>query len=179
MNIFSVLSGLFAINNFKGYGIQRGITNDDYFALLGSFASVAGCLRFAWSSLTDHYSYKTVYGILCLTQVALDFTVPLVAEKSWLYAIWISAIMFCEGGHFTLLPNVLKKIYGDQGTALYGIAFSYTGVCSILILILQQYVLDPESARSYNRFFYFNGVLSFASLVLLLTVFKPHKFAAK
>ena len=112
-NLFSIMSGFFAINNFKTYGQLRGITNDDYFAILGSVASVANCLRFAWSGATDHLSYKAVYGALCLLQVVLDFTLPLVAENEGLYAIWISSMMFCEGGHFTLLPNILKKIFGE------------------------------------------------------------------
>ena len=69
---------------------------------------------------------------------------PLVAESEGLYAVWISLMLFCEGGHFTLVPNVLKKIYGERGTALYGIAFSYTGICSILIVILQSYLLGDK-----------------------------------
>ena len=70
---------------------------------------------------------------------------PLVADSEGLYAVWISLILFCEGGHFTLVPNVLKKIYGERGTALYGIAFSYTGICSILIVILQTKLLGEKA----------------------------------
>ena len=79
--------------------------------------------------------------------------------------------MFCEGGHFTLLPNVLKKIYGEKGTALYGIAFSYTGVCALLILILQHFWLDSESVASYNSLFYTCGGLSLVSLSIVACVF--------
>ena len=69
----------------------------------------------------------------------------MVSDNATLYAIWISLILLCEGGHFTLVPNVLKKIYGERGTALYGIAFSYTGICAILIVVLQTAVLTTES----------------------------------
>lgn len=135
-------------------------------------------MRFAWSALTDHFPFKTVYGVLCLIQVILDFTLPLVAENTWLYATWISLIMFCEGGHFSLLPNVLKKIFGDQGTALYGIAFSYTGISAIMVLILQHYCLNVESEKSYNHFFIGTGVLSLLAAIILVTVFQENKFAA-
>ena len=85
--------------------------------------------------------------------------------------------MFCEGGHFTLLPNVLKKIYGsDKGTALYGIAFSYTGLCAVLILFLQQYCLDVDSAKSFNTFFYICAALSTASIILLFTFFTEEQY---
>ena len=84
-------------------------------------------------------------------------------------------IMFCEGGHFTLLPNVLKKIYGEKGTQLYGILFSYTSLVSIILIVLQTYLLTDE-ARSYNVFFFTNGSLSVVSLFLLLFFFKEDKF---
>ena len=56
---------------------------------------------------------------------------------------WISLALFCEGAHFTLVPNILKKIFGRQATSLYGIAFSYTGLASVLILVLlERYPTD-------------------------------------
>lgn len=146
--------------------------------MVGSAAQILNCIRFFWSGLTDHFSYKVVYGSLCAMQVVLDFALPLSARNSWTYAICVSMIMFCEGGHFTLLPNVLKKIYGDQGTALYGIAFSYTGVCAILILLLQHYWLNSESVASYNGLFYTCGTLSLVSLAILFSLFKEEKFVA-
>ena len=144
--------------------------------MVGSAAQILNCIRFFWSGLTDHYSYKMVYGSLCFMQVLLDFAMPLCARNNWTFAICVSLIMFCEGGHFTLLPNVLKKIYGDQGTALYGIAFSYTGVCAILILVLQHFWLDSDSVASYNSLFYFCGALSMVSLVILFTLFNEEKY---
>ena len=176
MNTCSVMSGFFTINNFKSYDQTRGNTNDNYLAMVGSAAQILNCIRFFWSGLTDHFSYKVVYGSLCLMQVFLDFLMPLSARNPWSFGICVSLIMFCEGGHFTLLPNVLKKIYGDQGTALYGIAFSYTGVCALLILFLQHYWLDSESIKSYNSLIYFCGILSAIALVILLTLFKEAKY---
>ena len=175
MNTLSVISGFFAVNNFKKYGQLNGLTNENYLAWLGSVAAVCNSIRFIWSMATDYFSYKVVYGIMLVMQIVLDFTVPLVAENAALYAIWISLMLLCEGGHFTLVPNVLKKIYGERGTALYGIAFSYTGICSIMIVVLQSYVLGTKS-QSYDYFFYFNGAASCVSIILLFTVFSEKKF---
>jgi len=52
------------------------------------------------------------------------------------YAIWICLALFCEGGHFTLVPNMLKKIFGDQATSLYGIMLTYTGFSSLVMICL-------------------------------------------
>ena len=86
-------------------------------------------------------------------------------------------MLLCEGGHFTLLPNVLKKIYGEKGTILYGIAFSYSSICGILIVILQSTLLG-DTVKSYNEFFYFNGSASCVSLLMLLLLFSEKKFQA-
>ena len=77
------------------------------------------------------------------------------------------------------MPNVLKKIYGEKGTALYGIAFSYTGVSSLLILFLQAYWLNSESVASYNGLIYVCGVLSLASFAMLVSIFTEDKFVSK
>ena len=135
MNTLSVFTGFFAVNNFKQYGIKNGLTNESYLAWVGSVAAVMNSIRFVWSFATDHFSYKTVYSVMLVMQIVLDFTIPLVAENDVFFAIWVALLLLCEGGHFTIVPNVLKKIYGEKGTALYGILFSYSGICAILMVI--------------------------------------------
>ena len=113
-------------------------------------------------------------------QVLLIVAVPFAANSQIFYATCIALIMFCEGGHFTLVPNVLKKIFGSQnGTAIYGICFSYTGLCAVLVLFLQEYFLNSDSARSFTLFFLLTGILSLIALVLLLTVFVEDKYKPK
>ena len=86
-------------------------------------------------------------------------------------------MLLCEGGHFTLVPNVLRKIYGEKSTALYGYLFSYTGICSVLMIVLQGEFLGSGS-RSYDLFFYANGAFSVIALVFLVTLLKEDKFVA-
>ena len=113
MNMFSIVSSFFALNNFKKYGQYNGLTNENYLAWLGSLASIFNALRFLWSSMTDYYSYKMIYTILLCMQIVLNCTVQRTTDSAALYMIWISLMLFCQGGHFTLVPNVLKKIYGS------------------------------------------------------------------
>ena len=84
-------------------------------------------------------------------------------------------MLLCEGGHFTLVPNVLKKIYGQRATELYGFLFSYTGVCAISLIFLQDAFLG-QTASSYDIFFYINGTISGVALVILLLFFHEKKF---
>ena len=137
MNMLSVITGYFTVNNFKKFAQLNDIRNENYLAWVGSAAAIFNAIRFIWSFATDYFSYKSVYSVLLVIQIVLSFTMGLVDTSPVLFAIWVSLLMFCEGGHFTLIPNALKKIYGSEnGTALYGIAFSFSGICSILMLIL-------------------------------------------
>ena len=106
----------------------------------------------------------------------LNFTIPLVSSSAAGYAIWISLMLLCEGGHFTLVPNALKKIFGPaKSTALYGIMFSFSGVMSIVIALVQTAVLT-SNASSYNIMFYLDGAYSAAALLMLLFLFKEEKY---
>ena len=102
---------------------------------------------------------------------------PLVSKNEICYIIWVCVIAFCEGGHFTLVPNVTKKIYGkDYGTRLYGILFTYTSITSILMIVLQVEFLTSDPA-TYNVFFYLNGGMSAISFIVLLIFFdEKHYF---
>ena len=102
---------------------------------------------------------------------------PLVSHRRGFYALYVSLIMFCEGAHFTLVPNVLKKIYGDQATPVFGLMFSFSGICSILLIFLQKWFITAET-RSYNIFFLINGFLSLVSLIMLKFLFSEYKFKA-
>ena len=58
-------------------------------------------------------------------QIVLGFTVFWAAKQGpAFFIIWISLIVFTEGGHFTLIPNAIQKVFGKQLTArVYGFAF--------------------------------------------------------
>ena len=79
MNTMSVMTGFFAVNNFKTYGLANGLTNDDYLAVLGSVAAICNSIRFFWSWATDYIPYKIVYAFMLCLQISLNFTIKLVA----------------------------------------------------------------------------------------------------
>ena len=176
MNGLSVMSGYFAVNNFHQYGIENGLTNEKYLAWVGSAAAICNSIRFVWSTMTDYLSYKLVYSILLIMQIILNGTIHWVSHNEALFGIWISLMLLGEGGHFVLVPNVLKKIYGaESGTVLYGILFSYTGITSTIQIFLQKAILT-EDASGYNILFYVNGLASCIALALLLLFFNERQF---
>ena len=177
MSSLSIFSGFFVLNQTKLYGMANGFTNDQFLALIGSLSAVFNILRFVWSWLLDYYTYRQVYGALLVGQICLNLSLPAVSADPLFYALWVCLAVFCEGGHFTLLPNILKRIFGSKATQLYGILFTYTSLCAVLMILLQNAFLDTASIASFNRFFYLNAALSGGSLFLLMTLFNETKFA--
>ena len=172
MNAMSIFSGFFVLNQTKVYGMENGLTNDKNLALIASIGSIFNALRWVWSWMLDYYNYKQVYGILLVSQIFLNFTITFVSKNTWLYGVWIILFMFSEGGHFTLVPNMLKLIYGSSATQLYGVFFSYISLCAICMIMLQNAFLVSDEVDTFNLFFKLNGVLSAISLFLLFAFFK-------
>lgn len=106
--------GYYTIDVYKVFGQNyAGLNYDEYLTWVGSAGSVFTSLRFLWSAALDTKSYKLIYGILLMTQIVLALTMFVAVSNKTTYMLWICGALFCEGGHFTLVPNVLKKIYGD------------------------------------------------------------------
>ena len=145
-------------------------------SLVGSIASLCGGLRFAWSLLIDRYPYKIIYGILLVIQIILAFTLSFVNKSKGLFMTWICLCLFCEGGHFTLYPTMMAKIFGDYASMVYGIGMSFAGISSIFSsLLVKEFLKDLH----YKFFFYISGGLSIIALLILLTLFKDQKFQPK
>ena len=131
MAILSFFLGIFAVGSFKVYGEDNGIS-EGLLTTVGSVGAIFNAARFIWSGLLDRYSYKWVYGSLLLLEIVFGAVIVLARKSPVMYTVSYCVIMFCEGGHFTLVPNVLKQIFGSKATQLYGFGFSYTGVCAVL-----------------------------------------------
>jgi hypothetical protein len=96
----------------------------------------------------------------------------LAASNKWWYALWVCLSVWCEAGHFTIFPNVLKKIYGDIAASLYGVFMSFTGALSLLMIGL----LASRLGTMYVWFFEICAIFNVISLAILIFVFDETKF---
>jgi len=87
-----------------------------------------------------------------------------------LYFIVVSFSVFCEGGHFTLVPAVTKTIYGKRASEIYGILMIYTGLSSITSVILVNSLLNK-----LGYIFFFNLGCGFTVISLILLAFFEEK----
>lgn len=107
MNFMSVFYGYLLIGSYKTFG-SKYIDDDMYLTLVGSVGCIFGSLRFFWSMLLDfNYTYPQVYGVLIFIQLICSSTIFYSAQGQYkhLFMILTALSMFCEGGHFVLVPS--------------------------------------------------------------------------
>ena len=82
--------------------------------------------------------------------------------------IWICLGYFCLGGHFTLTPNEMKKVFGEPATQLYSYLYMCFGITGVLEVVLQIFVMTIDNLQI---FYYLYGGFSLVSLLILLTMY--------
>jgi hypothetical protein len=171
MNVLTIFFGTFIVGSYHQYG-ETAISDERYFASVGAVASIFGCLRFIWSFAADHYSFKTIYGIMIVIQIFLAFTFQLVVHSKPLFLTWTAIAFWVEGGHFTLAPTIYKKIFGEEGTRVFGFGFTFVGFASILKLFTMKALLNSIGFDGIIRAY---GALTILALVILILFFEERK----
>lgn len=117
MSTFSVMIGIITVSVVKTFAISRpNLDHEKYITEVISISCVFNSLRALWSIFLDHSTYKKVYGSLLVIETICGFTYYYSSKSMYSYAIWIWLNQWCEGGHFTLIPNILNIMYGKHAT---------------------------------------------------------------
>jgi predicted MFS family arabinose efflux permease len=140
-----------------------------FLTVVGAVAAIFGGLRFLWSGLLDYkFTYKQVYCTLCSVQFfcALLLYPVTVSNIRPLFFIVVCISIFCEGGHFALVPSHCGYIFGAElGIQVYSFIFSCFGLSSLTGSILAKFIIkDPHS---YLYIFIIAAALNVLCLVLL------------
>lgn len=93
----------------------------------------------------------------------------LISDIKPLFLIWVSMIVWAEGAHFSLVPTICAKLFGEHAPIVYGVAFSFGAVSSIVSSVLVQFTLKTVG---YETFYYMAAAMSLMALLLLRTVFE-------
>lgn len=145
-SLLSAAGGMYIAGTYKNFGDTR-IENDAFLAVTGSVASVFnGSFRYLWAFYMEKSSFKTSYMTLLFLQMSLFCTLYYVASVKILFLCWVSLIMCCEGGHFSLFVAIHGVMYGkDLGAKIYGIFFFSFGSSALLSYIVQLYLVNYQA----------------------------------
>ena len=80
-------------------------------------------------------------------------------------------MLFTEGGHFVIVPNALRAIYGEAASGIYGVIFTFTGLSSFVIM----FVVKSDFGRDYAKVFTLSACLSGLAFLLLVFCFDERK----
>ena len=74
--------------------------------------------------------------------MVLSATIYFVVHDRYLFLIWVSASMACEGGHFSLVATVAVKLFGkEHGGKVSGLLYYNFGVGSMLGFALEMCIV--------------------------------------
>lgn len=144
MNFCTVFYGYVLISSYKMFG-SLYINDDMFLTFVGSIGCVCGSLRFLWSVLLDlNFTYQQVYGTLCALQLVCATLIFHAASHGhrYLFLILMAVSMFCEGGHFVLLPSHCAQLFGSskRGVQAFSMLFSCFGLSSLAGSVLSGYL---------------------------------------
>ena len=73
-----------------------------------------------------------------------------------------------EAGHFTLMPIMIAKLFGDKAQVVYPFAFSFSGVSTLLIAFISHTVLEGD----FEVMYYLSSGLNVVSFLILMFIYK-------
>lgn len=164
MTFLSINMSTFTIGNYAQYA-KDYIHDTNMIVWIGSVGSVCTSLRFAWSFPLDYFPFKYVYGAMLVLEILLSFTMPIAVQNEGTYLIWVAITYWCEGGHFTLAPAIYKKIFGKEGSRVFGIGFTFLGIASLFQIAI--IALIPENFGVGGLYYLFGVFCVLAGLILV------------
>ena len=172
MMYLSVFYGYFIANNYKDFGDDH-INDDHFLSIIGAASSACAGFRFTWAFLMQKYSFKFVYSIMLVLQIIVAMTLNWSVKNKYSYLISIWLTIWIEGGHFTILPTVLGKIYGSIGSTVFTVVFFTFGVSWLSGVLVSKVLL--HQVIEYFGLFIICSVMTLISLIILLVFFKDEQ----
>jgi MFS family permease len=147
--------------------------DENYISLIGAIAGIFGGIRFQWGPLVKALGFKAVYSGILLLEMIIGYTFPQFgALYKSTFAVYLGLIFFAEGAHFTLMPIMISRMFGEHATMVYGFGFSFSGFSSLISSLLIAFVFNDDFETCY----YLGASLCVVSLVILGCLFREEKF---
>lgn len=86
--------------------------------------------------------------------------------------VWVALTFYCEGGHFTLVPAIYKKLFGDEGSRIFACGFSFIGIASLIMILMVELLFEQIG---FDGFVIMFGCFNFIAFLLLIYVFEEKK----
>lgn len=115
--------GFFMANYYKIIGMKT-VNNDLTFVIIGSISGLFnGFARFLTPLIMKkRVTFKILFLVLACIQLIIIPTFFLIVENAYLFAIWSSVALFCQGGIYAMFP---KATYNSFGKNLWSVSYTF------------------------------------------------------
>ena len=116
LNMFcGIIFGVFVINSYKNYGLTK-YHNDHLVSSIGGFAAALAAVgRASFSSAMDKFTFRAVFGVNIVMQVAAAASITYALDTSvYLYGLCVSVGFSTFTGVFAVFIMESSRIFGPQ-----------------------------------------------------------------
>lgn len=127
-------AGLNVASGYKTFAASApALIGDNYQVLVGSLAAlVNGVGRLFWGTFSDVVGFRNAFLMLSVGQTALLALYPVTTVSKPVFMAATTAIFFCLGGNFALMPPAVGRLFGAKHSAtIYGVLYSSFGVAAV------------------------------------------------
>ena len=100
------------INVNRTFGTLNSLDENVLAYLSKGFSLLNGCTRVVWGLLSDRFEFKTLYTIICIMQITVNFSIYFLAEYEAVYFSLNMLTALAFAGNTALLPPLASKIFG-------------------------------------------------------------------
>lgn len=147
-----------------------GLTPMAAATMVGIMGLFNGLGRIAWSSLSDYLGRPATFGLFCLLQLGLFWSLPQLRHPL-LFQVAVCLIVSCYGGGFALMPAFIGDIFGTrQLSAILGNLLTAWAAGGVVGPLLSAFVF--ERTQSYAMCLYIYGGAFVVALGLAFLVYQ-------
>ena len=138
------------------------------------FALLNGSGRLFWGILFDRFSFKCLYSLIVITEIAISATLYYAVKIPYLYLVLVSIQSLVLAGNVSLLVPLYPKIFGMKySTIIFAVACLISGTNSLVTPTLSKLILHNN--EDYRTLFWVGTGFALISFTILL-FFKEKKF---
>lgn len=172
---FCVLIFCFTCSNtYRTFG-QINLIDEKLLSVLSKiFALLNGSGRLFWGILFDRFSFKCLYSLIVITEIAISATLYYAVKIPYLYLFLVSIQSLVLAGNVSLLVPLYPKIFGMKySTIIFAVACLISGTNSLVTPTLSKLILHNN--EDYRTLFWVGTGFALVSFTILL-FFKEKKF---
>lgn len=158
------------------FAIKKNISQKAIFIIKLSSGILISLSNLIFGLIMDKYGFKLLMYIITSLEILISASLYFAVIHDYIYILFISLVLVCIGGTFSILAPEFIKIFGIYGPEVYGLTGICIGLANFIGPLLCKFFLKKE--KNYLLIFLIGVVLSIIKLCILI-YFKDETYINK